>query len=52
MISVTKLGSIVAIEQEIKSDASVLNRFFFTVSFSFLSEGLTRADSSPQRRIV
>lgn len=41
MISVTKLGSTVAIEQEIKSDASVLNRFIFTVSFSFLSKGLT-----------
>lgn len=41
MISVTKLGSTVAIEQEIKSDVSVLKRFIFTVSFSFLSKGLT-----------
>lgn len=41
MISVSKLGSTLAIEQEIKSDASVLNRFIFTVSFSFLSKGLT-----------
>lgn len=41
MKAVSKLGSTLAIEQEIKSDASVLNRFTVTVSFSFLNKGLT-----------